>query len=46
MIIVIPKTEKNNLYKLCNLIKQPLVELGEITDNKKITFFNLVTQAY
>ena len=39
MIIVIPKIEKNNLYKLCNLIKQPLVEVGEITSNKKITSF-------
>ena len=39
MIIVIPKSEKNNLYKVCNLIKQPLVEVGEITSNKKNNFF-------
>ena len=39
MIIVIPKIEKNNLYKVCNLIKQPLVEVGEITSNKKNNFF-------
>ena len=39
MIIIIPKTQKNNLFKF---IKQPLIlQLGEITDNNKITFFNL-----
>ena len=40
MIIVVPKNEKNKLYKLSHIIKQPLVEVGEITSNKKITFFN------
>ena len=40
MIIIIPKKEKDVLCQFCRKIKQPIQEVGEITANKKITFFN------
>ncbi len=40
LILVIPKKEKNNIFKLCSSIRQPIEEIGEVLANKKITFFN------
>ncbi len=38
MIIIIPKKEKENVFSVCRTIKQPLKEIGVITNEKEDTF--------
>ena len=40
IILIIPRKETNNLFAFCKSIRQPLQEVGELTANKNINFFN------